>query len=128
MQDFLLKIISRWIGKEKGQDQFGNIYFEHNSTMQGKYMKRWVIYYDSANASKIPPEFHAWLHYCADSLPLYEDSNNESDTRLEKNHWHKEHRENLTGTAHAYRPQGHIYKGGVRAKASGDYEAWSTQQ
>ena len=32
---------------------------------------------------------------------------------------------NATGTAGAYRPQGALERGGVRAPATGDYEAWS---
>jgi NADH:ubiquinone oxidoreductase subunit len=31
----------------------------------------------------------------------------------------------MTGTAFAYRPQGALEKGGHRAAATGDYEAWS---
>jgi NADH:ubiquinone oxidoreductase subunit len=32
---------------------------------------------------------------------------------------------NMTGTALAYRPSGAMEKGGVRAQATGDYEAWT---
>jgi NADH:ubiquinone oxidoreductase subunit len=38
--------------------------------------------------------------------------------------WQKPHQPNLTGTAQAYRPPGHDYRGGHRAKATGDYEPW----
>ncbi|MCA3752516.1 MAG: NADH:ubiquinone oxidoreductase subunit NDUFA12, partial [Phenylobacterium sp.] len=31
---------------------------------------------------------------------------------------------NLTGTIHAWRPKGSITRGGERARATGDYEAW----
>jgi len=31
---------------------------------------------------------------------------------------------NLTGTAEAYRPPGHVLAGGQRDKATGDYEPW----
>ena len=34
---------------------------------------------------------------------------------------------NLTGTKAAYRPPGHILKGGQRDKATGDYEAWTPE-
>ena len=34
-------------------------------------------------------------------------------------------RGNLTGTANAYRPAGALESGGVRAAATGDYEAWN---
>jgi NADH:ubiquinone oxidoreductase subunit len=36
-----------------------------------------------------------------------------------------EHRPNPTGTAAAYRPQGHDYAGGRRQRTAGDYEAWT---
>jgi NADH:ubiquinone oxidoreductase subunit len=32
---------------------------------------------------------------------------------------------NLTGTPQAYRPSGALERGGQRAAASGDYEAWA---
>ena len=35
---------------------------------------------------------------------------------------------NLTGTGDAYRPGGHEFKGGERASATGDYEAWSPEK
>jgi len=39
--------------------------------------------------------------------------------------WEKEHRPNLTGTLHAYKPKGSLDRGGKRAKVAADYEAWS---
>jgi len=36
-----------------------------------------------------------------------------------------EHRPNLTGTLHAYKPKGSLDRGGQRAKVASDYEAWS---
>lgn len=38
--------------------------------------------------------------------------------------WQKPALPNLTGTALAYRPTGAMEKGGQRAAATGDYEAW----
>ena len=38
--------------------------------------------------------------------------------------WEKDHLPNLTGTIHAWKPKGAISRGGVRAKTTGDYEAW----
>jgi NADH:ubiquinone oxidoreductase subunit len=31
----------------------------------------------------------------------------------------------LTGTPDGYRPAGHDYEGGIRARAAADYEAWT---
>ncbi|MEC8792576.1 MAG: NADH:ubiquinone oxidoreductase subunit NDUFA12, partial [Pseudomonadota bacterium] len=32
-----------------------------------------------------------------------------------------------TGTRYAYRPPGHASQGGQRAKATGDYQAWTPE-
>jgi NADH:ubiquinone oxidoreductase subunit len=39
--------------------------------------------------------------------------------------WEADHTPNVTGSVAAYRPQGALERGGRRAAASGDYEAWS---
>ena len=39
--------------------------------------------------------------------------------------WQKPHLANATGTPTSYRPPGHDYEGGHRARATGDYEAWT---
>ncbi len=39
--------------------------------------------------------------------------------------WEVDYSPNATGTATAYRPQGALEKGGKRAAATGDYEAWT---
>jgi NADH:ubiquinone oxidoreductase subunit len=39
--------------------------------------------------------------------------------------WQKEPVPNLTGTPAAFRPAGALERGGNRAAATGDYEAWS---
>ena len=62
-------------------------------------------------------EWFGWLHHQSDRVP---ESGEESFRRL----WQKPHNPNLTGTAQAYRPPGHLLKGGQRDKATGDYEAW----
>ena len=41
--------------------------------------------------------------------------------------WQKPHLPNATGTAASYRPPGHDYEGGHRARATGDYEAWTPE-
>lgn len=117
MKNSLLKLVSRWIGVEQGQDQFGNCYFEHRRQMQGRYKKRWAIYKNNIQATAIPPQFHAWLHYTSHQFPLHDSSTYQHD-------WQKQHIENPTGSPDAYRPTGHDYKGGQRAAATGDYQAW----
>jgi len=39
--------------------------------------------------------------------------------------WEKDYVPNLTGTTAAYRPAGSLERSGVRAAATGDYEAWT---
>lgn len=103
--------IYTWLhGELVGTDSLGNRYYKHKRTMK----RRWVLYHGVAEASKVPPEWHAWLHHTTDMLP------GERKARS----WEKEHIPNLTGTAQAYRPQGALEKGGRHAPATGDYEPW----
>ena len=106
-----------FFGKQVGIDSFGNRYYER-AGKPGDAPKRWVLYKGSAEPSKVPPEWHGWLHY-VDKFP---------PAALQYSHpWEKPHLPNLTGTAQAYYPPGHILSGGKRDKATGDYEAWQPQ-
>jgi NADH:ubiquinone oxidoreductase subunit len=116
--DIGTKLFTWMNGKQVGSDAFGNRYFVHRkgATRDGREM-RWVIYNGLTEASKVPPEWHHWLHHGTDEVP------DGSDPR--KYAWQKEHQPNLTGTPYAYRPPGHVFEGGKRDKATGDYEPWS---
>lgn len=103
--------------REVGRDQFGNRYYEERRARPGHRPRRFVIYGALEDASAVPPEWHAWLHYMTDA-PL------SAERRYP---WEKPHRPNLTGTPYAYRPPGHDYRGGVRAPATGDYEPWTPE-
>lgn len=113
------RIFTALYGKRVGEDRFGNVYYTEKKAANGRRAKRWVIYKGITEGSKVPAEWHAWLHYTVDA-PLSE----KAEDRYE---WQKEHLPNLTGTKHAYRPKGHEYSGGKRAKATGDYQAWSPE-
>ena len=64
----------------------------------------------------MPPEWHGWLHHQVEDTP---------DQALEPvRAWQKPAKANVTGTRDAYRPSGSLDAGGVRAAATGDYEAW----
>jgi NADH:ubiquinone oxidoreductase subunit len=105
-----------WLnGREIGRDAAGNIYYEAKRAAHGARTRRWVDYAGAPEASKVPPEWHAWLHYTTDA-PI---------KVAQPRPWMKPHEPNLTGTAAGYRPPGHDYEGGRRAAATGDYEAWS---
>ena len=49
-------------GKFVGIDSFGNKYYE------SKNGKRWVIYNDEIDASKIPVEWFSWMHYTKNKI------------------------------------------------------------
>jgi NADH:ubiquinone oxidoreductase subunit len=102
-------------GRLVGSDAAGNRYYQERRPRPGLRDRRWVLYAGSPEASKVPPEWHAWLHYTTEApLP-------DSGRRV----WQKPHEPNPTGTPAGYRPPGHDYVGGVRAPATGDYEAWT---
>jgi NADH:ubiquinone oxidoreductase subunit len=102
-----------------GQDDTGNKYYEakDNSDSYDQRKRRWVIYNGYAEASKVPPDWHGWLHYTFEEPP--------TEAPLMRQSWEKDHIPNLTGTVHAWRPKGAIARGGVRSPATGDYQAWT---
>jgi len=93
------------------------MYFEERGRVKGRRRKRWVLFNGIVEASKVPPEWHGWLHYTHDK-PLPE---------TKKYEWQKEHTPNLTGTTGRYLPKGHVLKGGKRAANMADYEPWQPQ-
>ncbi len=104
-------------GRLLGQDRYGNKYYEARveKTASGK-KKRWVIYNGIVEPTKVPPEWHGWLHYTSDLLP-------NPQTPVQQA-WSKEPVPNLTGTKLAYVPPGHVNRGGERASTIADYDAW----
>jgi NADH:ubiquinone oxidoreductase subunit len=127
---FLMKIFTWWDGatigtslwsarngEHVGTDAQGNKYFRAKKKMPDGRERRWVIYDGPNDASRVPAEWHGWLHGSFDGVP-------ESflpPARI----WEVDYVPNATGTQNAYRPQGALEQGGVRARATGDYEAWS---
>ena len=75
-----------------------------------------TFYKGAPEASKVPPEWHAWLHSHLGQPPVQ---------GSQPKSWQKPHLPNLTGTSQAYLPPGHTSMGGHRAKATGDYEPWT---
>jgi NADH:ubiquinone oxidoreductase subunit len=101
-----------------GKDENGNSYYEAKD-LKDSYdgnKRRWVIFNGYAEASKVTPDWHGWLHHTFAEPPTLEP--------LKRQPWEREHIPNLTGTLHAWRPKGSIARGGERQKATGDYEAW----
>ena len=84
-------IYTLFTGKLVGRDEFGNKYYSNSKE------KRWVIYKNKVEPSKIPPEWHLWIHFL---------TNNKPPSNSIKFTWQKKHEENLTGTTKAYKPDG----------------------
>ena len=104
-------------GEHVGTDAAGNQYYRGKKKLPDGRERRWVIYNGANDASRVPAEWHGWLHGSFDSLP-------ESNLPPPKI-WEADYTPNPTGTAAAYRPQGALERGGKRARATGDYEAWT---
>ena len=119
--------IMTWLrGELVGTDVFGNRYYRDKSQRKlerggGRFSreKRWVLYNGEPEGSRVPPEWHAWLHHTVNEIP--------SDGGKPKYVWQKPHQPNLTGTPDAYRPPGSVIRGGHRAPTTGDYEAWKPE-
>ena len=99
-------------GVRVGEDDQGNVFY---TTKDGK--RRWVIFNGEAEASRVSPAWHGWLHHTFVDPP--------SDTPLPRKDWEKPHQENLTGTVLAYAPAGSIRREAPTPRK--DYEAWSPE-
>ena len=83
------RIQTLFFGKLVGRDSFGNKYYKNKND------KRWVIYKDEIDASKIPNEWYSWVHFINNKIKT-------NDTN--KYHWQKPHLPNQTGTKNAHHP------------------------
>jgi len=99
-------------GVKVGEDAEGNLFYR---TADDK--RRWVIYNGEAEASRISPDWHGWLHFTWDQPP--------TDAPLAHKPWEKPHQENLTGTPLAYVPKGSLHR--ARPAERRDYEAWQPE-
>ncbi len=109
-------------GEQVGTDAQGNRYFRGKKKVAAGQPfagseRRWVIYEGANDASRVPAEWHGWLHGSFDGVP----ESNLPPARI----WEVDYTPNATGTDEAYRPQGALERGGQRARATGDYQAWS---
>ncbi|MEP3636395.1 MAG: NADH:ubiquinone oxidoreductase subunit NDUFA12 [Paracoccaceae bacterium] len=99
-------------GVKVGEDGQGNIFYRNEDDS-----KRWVIYSGEAEASRVDPDWHGWLHRTWNTPP--------SEAPLQHKAWEKPHEANQTGSAQAYAPQGSIRREAPAARK--DYEAWSPE-
>lgn len=92
-------------------DTSGNKYYIERfyfGTPNNRKPRRWVIYNGINEASKVPAEWHAWLHFTTDTTP---------DASPPITHdWVKPHMPNMTGTRQAYEP--------VMNRAAKHYQSW----
>ncbi len=110
-----IKLLTWFKGDLVGTDSFGNKYYREKGP-EGLSERRWVIYKGIPEASKVPPEWHGWLHHTVERpVPINE---------VKRWAWEKNHLPNLSGTPYAYRPPGHFFSGEKRDRATGDYQAW----
>ena len=98
-------------GQKVGEDEQGNIYYA------SKDDRRWVIFNGEAEASRVSPDWHGWLHHTWNETP--------TEAPLAKKAWEKPHQENLTGTAAAYAPGGSMRQ--AKPADRSDYEAWAPE-
>ena len=123
--NFILRLITWWNsqtigtqiftwrnGVKVGEDDAGNVFYQ---TRDGK--RRWVIFNGEAEASRVSPEWHGWLHHTWHEPP--------TQAPLRHKPWEKPHLANLTGTVLAYAPPGSIRK--PQPKPRQDYEAWTPE-
>jgi NADH:ubiquinone oxidoreductase subunit len=99
-------------GVKVGEDLEGNVFYQSKDGV-----RRWVIYNGEAEASRVSPEWHGWLHHTWDRPP--------TEAPLPRKVWEKPHQENLTGTALAYAPPGSLRR--TEPVARSDYEAWQPE-
>ncbi len=108
-------LLTTWTqGSQVGTDQFGNLYYQNKTGA-----RRWVIYNGTVEASRVPPDWHGWLHHTFAEPP--------TKAPFKVKSWEAEHQPNLSGTANAYRPEGSLQKSGRRPSATGDYQAWKPE-
>jgi NADH:ubiquinone oxidoreductase subunit len=125
IKDTLLSAVTWWNGQtlntriwtarrgiRVGEDNQGNVFY-HNADDS----RRWVIFNGEAEASRIAPEWHGWLHRTWNEPP--------TEKPLARKPWEKPHQENLTGTPLAYAPPGSIRR--VEPAPRQDYEAWTPE-
>ena len=83
--------------------------------------RRWVVYNNSADASKVPPGWRAWLCHNGDIAPCEETYKAHASEKPFLPNLTR----NMTRTTQANRPQGSVLATGKRPSATGDYVPWT---
>lgn len=106
------RLMTRFKGVKVGEDGDGNAYYRNRDDS-----RRWVIYASEPVASKVPAEWHGWLHRTFNENP--------GEVPLPHKAWEKPHHDNLSGTAAAYVPAGSMRLAHPTERR--DYEAWQPE-
>jgi NADH:ubiquinone oxidoreductase subunit len=110
-------LFTKMRGELVGTDPDGNRYFQDKRMIAGaRRRKRWVMYNGVVEASRVPADWHGWLHYTTDTPPPAGGQPRKA--------WQKEHLPNLTGTPLAYHPPGSAVAENHDSKPKPHYEAW----
>jgi NADH:ubiquinone oxidoreductase subunit len=99
-------------GVKVGEDGNGNVFYK---TKDSK--RRWVIYNGEAEASRISPDWHGWLHHTWNEPP--------TEVAVQARAWARPHKANMTGTIDAYAPAGSISRAAPVSRS--DYDAWQPE-
>lgn len=106
-------LVTRFRGQKVGQDDRGNIYYQHRNNPR----RRWVIYPADNDGSRVPPDWSLWLRGTIDEVP--------EQALPPRRHFEKLPEPNNTGTMAAFRPEGALGSKGVRPASTGDYQPWT---
>lgn len=67
MMKFLLEIYLQYAGIFVGEDEYGNKYYELSRKDYLGRKKRYCLFFGAPEASKIPPEWHLFMHHQIDA-------------------------------------------------------------
>lgn len=115
--DWVTLITVKLTSKEVGKDIYGNRYYQERNAKPGKSPRRYVRYNGIPEASKVPADWHGWLHHTENHPP--------PDGGYFRHSWQQDHKPNTTGTKHAHRPAGQALNKGKKNGTTGDYEPWN---
>jgi NADH:ubiquinone oxidoreductase subunit len=99
-------------GEKVGEDSFGNTYYSNDDDS-----RRWVIYADETEGTRVAAEWYGWLHHIFDEPPTV--------APLSHWEWQRDRLPNMTGTDDAYRPPGSLAAPGRSAGAGRNEPAYT---
>ena len=67
--DFVTRLHLYFKARLIGADNFGNRYYEERKARPGKPPRRYVRYNGMVEASKVPADWHGWLHHTEEKPP-----------------------------------------------------------